>query len=67
MKTVSTRIIVYPKDVQRITGRSEKYGRILLKKIKQEFSKKEHQFVTVEEFSQYTGLSMEMIQRFIVD
>ena len=67
MKTVSTRIIVYPKDVQRITGRSEKYGGILLKKIKQEFSKKEHQFVTVEEFSQYTGLSMEMIQRFIVD
>ena len=67
MKIVSTRIIVYPKDVQRITGRSEKYGRILLKKIKQEFSKKDHQFVTVEEFSQYTGLSMEVIQRFIVD
>ena len=67
MKIVSTRIIVYPKDVQRITGRSEKYGRILLKKIKQEFSKKDHQFVTVEEFSQYTGLSTEVIQRFIVD
>ena len=67
MKIVSTRIIVYPKDVQRITGRSEKYGRILLKKIKAKFAKEEHQFVTVEEFSKYTGLSMEMIQPFIID
>ncbi len=32
MKT--NRIIIYPKDVQRITGKSDRYGRQLLSKIR---------------------------------
>jgi len=67
MKIISQRMIVYPKDVQRITGKSERYGRYLLKRIKERNAKADHQFVTVEEFSEYTGLSMEMVTGFIVD
>lgn len=65
MKMELERVSVYPKDVQRITGKSKPYGRMLLKKIKVNLSKEEHQFVSVEEFSQYTGLKVELIRSYI--
>lgn len=61
------RICVYPKDVQRITGRSERYGRKLLQKIKKHFEKDQHQFVTIKEFSEYTGINEAEIEKYILD
>ncbi|MCE7865187.1 MAG: hypothetical protein DYG99_16765 [Bacteroidetes bacterium CHB5] len=55
------RIIIYPKDVQLITGKSERYGRSLLKRIKAHFKKADHQLVSVEEFCTYTGLKQEHV------
>jgi hypothetical protein len=55
------RIIIYPKDVQIITGKSERYGRSLLKQIKDHFKKSDHQFVSIEEFCTYTGLKHEQV------
>lgn len=63
---VTNRICIYPKDIQRITGKSERYGRLLLTKIKECNEKEEHQFVTVDEFCRYTGLKMEQVAPFIV-
>jgi len=60
------RITIYPKDIQRVTGRSERYGRILICKIKQHLNKQNHQFVTVEEFCEYTGLKMEHVRQYII-
>lgn len=51
-----TRICIYPKDIMRITGKSERYGRKLLEKIKEKNAKEEHQFVTIREFCTYTGI-----------
>lgn len=65
MKTQQTRLCIYPKDVQRITGKSERYGRMLLQKIRLYFSKEEHQFVTVEEFCKYTGFKKEEVILFL--
>jgi len=65
MKT--NHIIIYPKDVQRITGKSDRYGRMLLKKIRQQFLKEPHQFVNVDEFCQFTGLELEKVTRFLND
>jgi hypothetical protein len=59
------RICIYPKDVQLITGRSERYGRLLLAQIKNHYRKQEHQFVTIDEFCQYTGLKVEQVHPFI--
>jgi hypothetical protein len=59
MKT--ERIIIYPKDIQRITGKSERYGRLLIKRIKDRLGKEDHQFVSVEEFCSYTGLKYERV------
>jgi len=52
------RICIYPKDVQIITGKSERWGRDIIKKIKVKFSKENHQLVTIEEFCNYSGLSL---------
>lgn len=57
------RMTIYPKDVQKITGRSERYGRILLTKIKERLNKEEHQFITIEEFCNYTGLQPEEVKQ----
>ncbi|WP_082706611.1 hypothetical protein [Flavobacterium sp. TAB 87] len=59
MKIEQKRLCMYPKDVQRITGRSYRYSRLLLIEIKRALNKEEHQFISVEEFCFYTGLPSE--------
>ena len=63
----NTRICIYPKDVVRITGKSERTSRKLLESIKKQFSKEGNQFVTVDEFCQFTGLKPEQVQPFLAD
>ena len=60
------RITIYPKDIQQITGRSERYGRLLIRKIKTHLNKKSHQFVTIAEFCNYTGLSPEEVKKYLI-
>lgn len=67
MKPAITRLCIYPKDVQRITGKSERYGRMLLQKIKNKCSKEDHQFVSIEDFCHYTGLKREQVQPLLND
>lgn len=67
MRPRITRLCIYPKDIQRITGKSERYSRDLIHKIKIILNKPDHQFVTVEEFCIYMGLPMEAVQVFITD
>jgi len=61
------RVCIYPKDIQRITGRSERYGRKLLNDIKTYFGKQQHQFITKEEFSEYSGIEVDIINEYIID
>ncbi len=50
------RVCIYPKDVQIVTGKSERWGRDIIKKIKSKFSNQNHQLVTIDEFCTYMGL-----------
>ncbi|GAB2493429.1 hypothetical protein [Algoriphagus taiwanensis] len=59
------RLIIFPKDVQIITGRSERYAQRLLVKIKISFQKEPHQFVTVDEFAAFAGIPKEKIDPYI--
>lgn len=59
------RACIYPKDIQRITGRSERYGRKLLQDIKNFFDKEPHQFVTTKEFSEYSGIEEDIILKYL--
>ncbi|MBK6264591.1 hypothetical protein JKA74_06030 [Marivirga sp. S37H4] len=61
------RACIYPKDVQRITGMSERYGRKLLNKIREELSKEPHQFISIDEFCEFTGLAPAIVERYITD
>ncbi len=60
MKT--TRICIYPKDVQLITGKSYSAACELLKKIKESLGKEPHQFITLEEFSRHVGLPVNEVK-----
>ena len=55
------RICIYPKDIQSITGKSLRYGRLVIQKIKEINSKEKKQLVTVEEFCSYSGLKHDYV------
>ncbi len=64
---ITKRICIYPKDIQMITGRSERYGRKVLQRIRQHLLKEEHHLVTVLEFCAFTGIAKEEVEKFIKD
>lgn len=59
------RSCIFPKDIQCITGRSERSGRRLLNEIKTHFGKDSHQFVTSEEFAEYSGINLEIVTEYL--
>ena len=56
------RICIYPKDIQIITGRTERYGRLVVKRIKKLYNKQPHQLVSIEEFCAFMGLAVEEVK-----
>jgi hypothetical protein len=63
---MTKRLCIYPKDVQCITGKSYRYSARLLQKIRTELKKDKNEFVSVEEFCQYTSLKLEKVEALIV-
>ncbi|RXJ49780.1 hypothetical protein [Gelidibacter gilvus] len=59
------RICIYPKEIQRITGRSERHSRRLLKEIKVHLGKSSNQLVTTGEFAQYTGIDEDLVNEYL--
>lgn len=59
------RIVIHPKDIMIITGKSERYARYLIKQIKEELNKKSHQYVTIKECANYLGLDPEELAELI--
>ena len=67
MKPGLTRVCIYSKDIQRITGKSDRYSRALICKIKASLNKPNHQIITVREFCTYMGIPYESVQEIIKD
>nr|WP_269225326.1 hypothetical protein [Flavobacterium eburneipallidum] len=67
MKTENKRLCIYPKDIQRITGKSYRQSIRLLQKIRTKLNKLENEFVSIDEFCQYTSLKIEQVLILIVD
>jgi len=59
------RICIYPKDIQIVTGRSERYGRSIIKKIKEIKNKKKHQLVTIDEFCEFMDFEINKVTSLI--
>jgi hypothetical protein len=60
------RVCIYPKDIQCITGRSERFGRKLINQMKEHFGKQPHQFITAQEFSEYSGIDQEIVEEYLL-
>ena len=60
------RLCIYPKDIQIVTGKSERYGRRLIKKMKDRFSKENHQLVTLDEFCVYMGFEVSKVKQLLL-
>jgi hypothetical protein len=54
-------MVIYPKDVETLTGRSLRTAQILLQQIRQKLGKGKKDFITVQEFAHHTGFSEEEI------
>ena len=65
MKMNNQRVCIYPKDIQRITGKSYLQSTRILKAIKKSNNKLDNELVTIEEFCQYTGLKIEQVEPLI--
>ena len=59
------RCVIYAKDIQMITGRSERYSHQVLQKIRSLLEKNKGQYVTVAEFSAFTGIPTEDLEEYL--
>jgi len=59
------RICIYPKDIERITGKSYRQSARMLQTIRKSLNKLENELVTIEEFCQYAGLKIEQVEPLI--
>ena len=65
MKKKEVRLCVYPKDIQRITGKSYRQSIRILKAVRQLFDKHDKSYVSVTEFCMYSGLTYEEVVSFL--
>ena len=61
------RVVVYAKDVENITGRKERAARQILQKLRQKLGKPKDSFITVREFSLYSGIDEDLVRDFLID
>jgi pyridoxine 5'-phosphate synthase PdxJ len=62
MKNAPKRVTIYPSDIQRITGKGYRTSCRYLNEMKEDLGKDKKQFVTVSEFSDYSGIKKSEIE-----
>lgn len=66
-RRIPRRLVVYPKDVENITGRKDRTARTLIQNIRKAFGKQKHQFITIKEFCTYTGIDEDLVHDYLLD
>ena len=66
MKNTIKRACIYPKDVQRITGKSYRQSLRMLQQIKRDLNKEKEQYITIEDYCSYTGIQYIQIEHLII-
>lgn len=59
------RVVIYAKDIATITGRKISASRNLYRAILRSFEKQPGQFITLREFSIYTGISEDQAKEYL--
>ena len=67
MKKIPSRIVIYAKDVEKITGRRPRTCYAILQKIKSFYNKQKNDFVTVKEFCHFLHIDEELVKEYLVD
>ena len=55
--------MIYPKDIQILTGKAYNTSYKLMRRIKKELRKSDHQVITIEEFCEFMGLKRSEVDR----
>jgi hypothetical protein len=61
------RMFIYPKDIQRMSGKTDRSARKLITKIRFHLGKQKHQLVTIKEFCTFMKLPEEEVLNYITD
>ena len=56
------RLVIYPIDIMKITGKSESNARKVIKSIKTLLKKEKHQKVTIAEYCDYYGFNKNNVE-----
>ena len=56
------RMCIYPKDVANVLGKSIQQSRRILSLIREAYGKSPHQYISIGEFAEYTGLNEQEIR-----
>jgi hypothetical protein len=67
MSQIPKRVCIYPKDIQRITGKSYRQSTRILNQIRKALRKPSNSLVSIEEFCSYTSLNIEHVVKVIRD
>lgn len=67
MKKINTRMIIYAKDIERITGRKPRTCYAILQKIKLFYNKQKSDYVTVREFCHFLNIDEELVREYLED
>jgi hypothetical protein len=60
-----TRVVLYTKDIENITGCRSRTARKLINKIRTALGKSKEEFITIKEFSFFTGIDEDLIKDFL--
>lgn len=60
------RACIYPKDIQRITGKSYRQSLRILQQIKRDLQKEKEHMVTIDEYCQYNGIDRVAVEPLII-
>ena len=65
LNRLPTRVVLYTRDVENITGRRGRTARQLMQKIRNALGKSKDEFITIKEFSLFTGIEEDLIKDFL--
>lgn len=64
-RTILKRLIIYPKDIKNIIGKSYNTAWILWQEIHAALNKSDHQVISIREFCEYMGLEEKLVLEFL--
>jgi hypothetical protein len=62
---IPIRVVIHTRDVQNITGLSERGARYLMQRIRIAYKKSRYEYITIMEFCAYTKIAEEVVRRFL--